>query len=294
MNQGSGPASPFLTLARWLQCRLPARLRGLITAGPDVLPETLPKGVRVRLVLPEDGLLWREIDLPELPADRRAAWIAARIDEVSPWAPGAYLWGEGAAEGGRLKVALAPLAPVAALRQRLEAGGRSLAEVVAGPLWLVEDRDRTTRLARALLVLWAGALVLALALGLWSWTWLSEAAAAAALAEERLARLAGTAAEGSDTARAARGLLAGKTPAASLATALDRLAAGLPLDSHLETLRLTPEGFEITGRSAAPEAIIPALEAGGFSGVDFAGASTRDATRGDYSFTLTGKIGGAP
>lgn len=95
----------------------------------------------------------------------------------------------------------------------------------------------------------------------------------------------------SAASQAARDLLGQKAAGASLA--LDRLAGSLPLDSYLETLRLGAAEFQISGRTVAPEVIIPAREVkGGFEGVDFAGASSRDATSGLYSFTLIGRLGG--
>ncbi len=287
-----GLLAPFRAVARWLQRALPPGLRGLTLIDLESDPGRLPRRARVRLVLPDTRLLWREIDLPDLAAERRAAWIAARLDEVSPWAAGSYLWAEGAAQGGRLRVALAPAEPVQALQTRLADSGRRLCEVTAGPLWLVEDRASLDRLTGRLALVWAGVLVLGVALAAWSWTRITEAHAAQALAEARLMRLVAESSSTSAATQAAQALLAAKTEAASLATVLDRLAASLPLDSYLETLRLTPAEFEISGRSAAPEAIIPALEGrGGFRGVDFAGASARDAGSGLYSFTLAGRTG---
>lgn len=282
--------SPFVRVARWGQQALPAGLRGL-TVRSDLAAD-VPAGARLRLDLPEAALLWRDLDLPALPPDRRRAWIEARLEEVSPWAAGAFLWAEGPATGERLRVAMVAAEPLRALDARLRAGGGRLVEVTGGGRWLIEDAEGQTRLARGIAAAWA--LVLALGLGLAGLALQRDADAAArlALAEGRLARLAQMATATSAASEAARAMLAQKTEAASLAAALDRLAASLPLDSHLETLRLTPQDFTISGKSAAPEAIIPALEGtGGFVGVDFAGASARDADGELYSFTLSGRTG---
>lgn len=296
MTPEAGFSAPFRAVARWLRRALPASWRGVTPM--DSLrgdPDRLPREARVRLVLSPDQILWREIDLPELPPERRNAWIAARLDEVSPWAHGAYHWAADQAKDGRLRVSLTAAEPIAALAARLGESGRTLVEATFGGLWLIEDAAGEARLTRRLIGVWALTLALGLGLALWSWTRLTEAEAARALADQRLGKLVAEASAGSATAKGARDLLALKTDAASLALALDRLAGSLPVDSHLETLRLTSDEFQITGRSAAPEAIIPALEsAGGFGGVDFAGGSTRDAETGDYGFTLIGNLRGVP
>jgi hypothetical protein len=295
MTETTSLSAPFHAVAGWLQRGLPAGLRGVSVMAPDAAPESLPRRARVRLVLPTDRILWREIEMPALPEDRRQAWIAARLEESSPWASGAFYWAEGGQTEGRLRLALTAAEPVRALAGELAAGGRRLVEVTAGPLWLMEDAGARAGLVRRLIWGWALVVVLGLGLGLWALLRISDAGVAEALATSRLQKLTAAATTTSAASQAARDLLAGKTEAASLATALDRLAGSLPLDSYLETLRLTPETFQISGRSAAPEAIIPALEGGGkFAAVDFAGASARDAVTGLYSFTLSGQTRGAP
>lgn len=289
----SGLAAPFQTVARWLHQRLPARLRGVVAMQPETDLSALPRRAKVRLVLPDQSLLTRELDLPELPFGRRRGWIEARLEEVSPWAAGAFLWAEAGVRDGQLSLVLAAAEPVRAAAARLQASGRRLVEVVSGPLWLMEDATGAAVLARRLMLGWLAAMALGLGLAGLSWFRASEAGAAEALANARLARLASEAQATSAAGQAAQRLLAGKATAASLAAALDRLAGSLPIDSYLETLRLTPTEFTISGRSAAPETIIPALEGqGGFTGVDFAGASPRDPRSGLYSFTLAGRTGG--
>lgn len=286
-------AAPFEAVARWARRGVPPRLRGIVVAGPDLEPGALPRVAKVRLDLPEQSLLRRDLDLPAMAAERRAGWIQARLEEISPWAAGAFYWAEAGETDGKLALVLTAAEPVRVLADRLAAGGRRLVEVTAGPVWLVEDAAAEARQVRRLVAVWLVVLALGLGLAVWGWTRIGAAEAATALAEARLEKLVSAATTTSAASQAARELLGLKTDGASLATALDRLAGSLPLDSYLETLRLAPTEFQISGRSVAPEAIIPALEGtGGFVGVDFAGASSRDATSGLYSFTLTGRTGG--
>lgn len=281
---------------------LPDRLRGVVVAGLGTDPATLPQGAKVRLHLEASAVLWREIPSAEVPADlvpdlvpnlepdlapnRRTRWIETRLEPVSPWAPGTYLW----AEAPGLRLALTAAAPVRALEKALATSGRRLVEVQMGDLRLHLDPQGRARRLRRWIGLWLGVMALGITLAgaaLWQ---IQTAGAAADLARARLTRLAAEATARGDRSRAILELAKTRT-AQSLSAPLNRLAASLPLDSYLLTLRLTAEEVQIAGQSAASDAIVPALQAGGFTGVDFAGASALDAATGLYSFTIHGKIG---
>lgn len=280
-------SAPFAELAEALDDRLPPRLRGLAEVGPD--PAHLPARGRVILRLDPAAALWREIDLPQTPPDRRDAAIAARLEELSPWAPGAYLWAEAPGDGVRLRLALTAAEPVRALEAAVRARGGQLVELRIGAARR-RMGDPGPRLRRAVAV-WALVMALALALSALALWRSSTATAAADLAQIRLTRfLQDTALQG-DRSKAILGRAA-QVPASRLGPRLDLLAASLPLDSYLLTLRLTPADFQIAGQSATPDAIVPALEAAGFRAVDFAGASALDSATGLYSFTIAGQAGG--
>lgn len=255
--------------------RLPDRLR-------RVTPVTEPTGKgRLRLVLPDSAVLLRELPRPDVAADRRAAWIEARLEPLSPWPPGAFLWAE-VPGGPGLRIALSARAP---LRAALSHPG--VVELQLGPARLVLADP--ARRARAWARGWAVVMALGLGLALWA-LWAENAAATAAERDTaRLHHLASAAAADRDRARAVSQLATGRT----LGPVLDRLAGGLPLDSYLLTLRLTPDEVQIAGLGAAPEAVVPALQAAGFAGIDFAGASSLDAS-GLYAFSVAGPVGGAP
>jgi hypothetical protein len=109
------------------------------------------------------------------------------------------------------------------------------------------------------------------------------------LAEAALERSALRLKEGAGPAQAALALLPRKS--ASVGLALSHLAGALPIDSYLATLSVTSDGFELSGQTAAPEAIIPALSADkSFAEVDFAGPAARNPDTGSYTFTIRGKL----
>jgi hypothetical protein len=54
---------------------------------------------------------------------------------------------------------------------------------------------------------------------------------------------------------------------------------------------VTADGFEISGQTAKPEGIIPALSADPvFAAVDFAGPAAHNPDDGSYTFTIRGKL----
>jgi hypothetical protein len=111
----------------------------------------------------------------------------------------------------------------------------------------------------------------------------------AVLADAALERSVQRLKAGAGPAQAALALLAQKQ--GSLAQALSHLAAALPQDSFLTTLSVTPESFEISGQTAAPEGIIPALSLDPlFGSVDFAGPAAHNPDDGSYTFSIRGKL----
>ena len=298
--------APFARVARWWQELLPPRLRGLATvpqaalAGP---PDRLPQDRPVRLVLPEDALLLREIALPA--ATDRARWrahVEVRLEEVSPWAPGAYLWDARPLPGGaaRYRVAMVPPGVLRGAEAALAARGCVVAELAgqeAGrtAFGFRSDTAQHQRWCRRLLGLWLAGVALGAGVGLWQMQAAFDARAEAATARATLAGFARRSAAGSATARAAVALAAAKTDAASLARALLLLARDLPGDAWLQSATLRPEGFELAGHAATLETIIPALQDGGaFAEVDFAGSSTRDPETGVFTFTVKGRLAPPP
>lgn len=281
----SAPLQAAEIVALALQRAMPPRLRGVTALAPRDLALAGP-GQAVRLVLPEDIVLSQTLDPP--PGGVTQAWTAARIEAFSPWEAGACLWQLHPAPEG-LRLGLIPLRPVVEAEAVLEARGARLAEVVAGPFVFRRDAMQLRRWRDRVLLAAGLVTVLGLALGGLGLMLAGQAAERQALAEAALTRSAARLAAGAGPAQAALALLPRKT--ASVGLALARLAAALPQDSYLATLQVTAEGFEISGQTARPEAIIPALAADpGFAGVDFAGPAARDAETGRYSFTIRGRL----
>ncbi|MBI1171977.1 hypothetical protein GC209_11285 [bacterium] len=275
------------TLALALQRIVPPGLRGLDVLTPDTLARVQP-GRAVRLVLPESGLLQQRLDLPAAEARPSPTWLAARIEALSPWETQACLWD--ARAGGRvLDLAVIPLRPVQEAEAALTAQGARLAEVVAGPYRFRADTVQLRRWRDRVALIFGLVLLVALGLAGLGGEMSLQAQDRAATAEAALQRSIARLKEGAGPAQAALGLLPRKT--ASLTGALSHLAAALPQDSFLTTLSVTPEGFEISGRTQRPDGIIPALSADPlFAQVDFAGPAARDPDSGSYTFTIRGKL----
>lgn len=276
---------PAACLARALQDRVPPRWRGLDRLGPDRLDQAMP-GRGVQLVLPDSLLLRQSLDPPQAGGALPPGWLEARIEALSPWEREACLWALHR-RGGGLELALIPARPVQEAEAALTARGARLAEVVAGAHVFRRDgpqerrwRDRLVLGVLALTLAGLGLAGLGLHLGL-------QAQERAALAQTSLARSLARIQAGAAPAAAALDLVPRKGQ--SLALALARLAAALPEDSFLTGLAVVGPSFDISGQSARPEAIIPALSAEtAFSAVDFAGPAARNPDSGGYSFTIHG------
>lgn len=298
---------PAERVAIALQRVVPARLRGLQRLTPQALDRAGPgltgsgsarPRLPVQLVLPEQGLLQQRLDLPKGETTPNPGWLAARVEALSPWDRDACLW-DARVEAGVVHLALIPLHPVAEAEAALARQGVRLAEVVSGPFRFRHDRVQVRRWRDRLAL--AAALVTSLALGLGGMgvQFGRQAQDRTALADATLARTAARLAEGAGPAQAALDLL--QLKGASVALALAHLARALPQDSYLTTLSVTAHqvadgtaagaagAFELSGQTAQPEAIIPALSAdSAFAEVDFAGPAARNPDSGSYSFTIRG------
>jgi general secretion pathway protein L len=274
-------------LALALQSAIPPQLRGLDRVPPEALAGGKP-GRAVQLVMPEQSLLQQQLDLPKGESAPNPVWLAARVEALSPWDKDACLW-DARVSGGAVHLALIPLRPVAEAEAVLARQGGRLAEVVGAGFCFRRDRVQLKRwrgrLALAVVLVTAIALALA-ALGA---QMALQAQDRTTVAEAALDRSAQRLKEGAGPAQAALALLPRK--GASVALALSRLAGALPQDSYLTTLSVIADGFELSGQTAAPDAIIPALSADpNFAEVDFAGPAARNPDTGSYSFTIRGKL----
>ena len=269
-----------------LQQGLPPRWRGLDRVALAALDKVRP-GRRVHLILPVEMVLDQTLDVPA--GGTSPGWLSARVEGLSPWAKDACLW-DARPVGAQMRVAIVPLRPVQQAEREIVAKGAMLAEVVSGPYRFRTDLAQVSRWRDRILL--AVGLVCGVALGL-AGLGVQLASAAqdrAALAEASLTRTSQRLKDSAGPAQAALALLPRKRQ--SVALALAYLAGALPLDSYLTTLSLTADTFELSGQSAKPEGIIPALAADNtFVEVDFAGPAAHDPDTGSYSFNIKGKWG---
>jgi Tfp pilus assembly protein PilN len=278
-------AAQVLALA--LQSAIPARLRGLDRVREADLDSVGP-GRAVQLILPEESLLQQRLDLPKGETAPGPVWLAARVEALSPWDRDACLW-DARVAGGAVHLALIPLRRVTVAEAALTAQGGRLAEVVGAGFCFRRDRVQTRRWRDRLALGIGLGTILALALAALGVQMALQAQDRTLVAEAALDRSAARLKECAGPAQAALALVPRK--AASVALALTHLAAALPQDSYLTTLSVNADGFELTGQTAAPEAIIPALSADPtFAEVDFAGPAARNPDTGSYSFTIRGKL----
>ncbi len=293
-------AAEVLALA--LQKAVPARLRGLVRVPQASLAQAsfaqashsvesldpVRPGQAVQLVLAVQNLLQQRLDLPKAETAPNAAWLAARVEALSPWDKDACLW-DARVSGGAVHLALIPLRPVIEAEAALARQGGRLAEVVGAGFTFRRDTVQLRRWRDRIAVSVVLATGLALAGAALGVQMAMQAQDRSTVAEAALARQAARLKEGAGPAQAALALLPRK--GASVALALSHLAAALPHDSYLTTLSVTLDGFELSGQTAAPEAIIPALSADKtFAAVDFAGPAARNPDTGSYTFTIRGKL----
>lgn len=275
------------TLALTLQQIVPPRMRGLDAVTPATLARARP-GHAVQLVLPATSLLQQDLDLPGGESSPNQNWITARIEALSPWESHACLW-DAKVSGRRIRLAVIPLRPVQEAEAALAARGLRLAEVVAMGFRFRSDTVQIRRWRDRVALGWAVVTLVALGLAGLGIDMGMQAQDRAALADAALERSVQRLKAGAGPAQAALALLAQKQ--GSLAQALSHLAAALPQDSFLTTLSVTPESFEISGQTAAPEGIIPALSLDPlFGSVDFAGPAAHNPDDGSYTFSIRGKL----
>ena len=275
------------TLAVALQQAVPPGWRGLDALTPDTLDRARP-GCDVQLVLPEATLLQQTLEVPGGETTPNPNWLAARVEALSPWENHACLW-DARVSGRSIRLAMIPLRPVQEAEAALASRGLRLAEVVAKGFRFRRDavqvrrwRDRVALASVLVTVLALGLAGLGVEAGL-------QAQDRAALAEASLQRTVQRLKDGAGPAQAALALLPKKQ--GSVAQALAHLAQALPQDSFLTTLSVTADGFEISGQTAKPEGIIPALAADPiFASVDFAGPAAHNPDDGSYTFTIRGKL----
>jgi hypothetical protein len=262
-----------------------------------------PKG-RLWLSLPQERVLTREIALA---AGNPARWrdrAADQLTTISPWASDEFLWDAALIEmdaTGRatVQVALAQKAPLTALEQSLSHKGAVIAAIHLPAsadrprLCFRQDRRAITLLRTALMALSVG---ISFGGAVTATIFTRQALAAVTRAEDAraaTARILAATDTPDDTARAAQALLATRPPSESRALMLTTLASLLPDDSWASVATIDGAGFELTGRSQHPDAIVPLLEADGrLEQVDFSASSSRDPATGLFSFTVSGAASG--
>ncbi|MBC2836537.1 hypothetical protein [Paragemmobacter straminiformis] len=280
---------------------LPPARRGLVPLALDAAEAAaigdFPAAARISLTVGADRALIRRLELPAGTDIRRA--VPIWLEDASPWAPGSYLWDAAqTATPGVWQVAMVPVAPLRLLEDRLERCGSSLAEVRLQPtdgagFTFRPDLAGRARLRKRLIALAGGIMALGLGLLLWQVPSALAARAIAANAASEMARLQENGTLGAATA-AVLSLQNDKLGTPDLAARLGFLASRLPTDTWLLHLGLEGNRFTLSGRSSAPEAIIPALSSadGPLSAqrVDFDGPMARDIQNGLFSFTVTGEF----
>ncbi len=298
---------PYETVADWLLTVVPPKARGLTVydmAAQPTLANDAPKSQRLRLLVPQDMLLLRHVVVPEAVVDtaRVRSYVAAKLEDISPWTEGDFLWDirpdPAATAKTDLILAMIPVAPL----RRFEAQLREacvVAELISPatpdrPAFIFRaDQAQHQRWRNRILALSAALFGLGLAVTFWQGKSVLDARAETAAATQTIDRLASEAVTASAQAPAALALLPRKTEAQSFAHVLTLLARRLPDESWLDTLTIEPGKFEIGGHSTRPDAIIPALAADpAFAEVDFAGSSALDPQTGLFTFTIKSRVSG--
>lgn len=213
----------------------------------------------VAFVLPEDIVLTRDLDLPDIPARELATAIALHAEEASPFAPQDTAWGWQATtlDDGRISVRMA-LASRAQVAAYIAAAGHSQASqpeiwadggspVVLQGFGEAARRQRVTRQRR---LIGAVAVLLVALLAALAWTPVAIQQERAADARARLARLAGE----TETTINRRDEVVGA--AARIDALRTRIEAGADVVALLDTVtRLLPDSayltrMEVEGRQA--------------------------------------------
>lgn len=283
------------------EAALPAGWRGLTVldiAQAETAPlDELPVARRISLSVDPSHALLRPVSLP-MGADAARA-LPIWLEEVSPWAAGHYLWDAvKSKEGMGWVVAILPRSACQSAEDRLERRGSEVVEItVTAPdgqvFRLRRDEQGRKRLRRGLSVLAGTLAAVGIALTVWQGQAALTSRDAARKAQIETEALQKESTTGSATS-AALAFRAAQAAVPPMAERLAFLAARVPLDTWLLHLSLAGTKFTLSGLSAAPERIIPALTGGtgpiGADGVDFDGAIARDSQTGLFSFTITGAL----
>lgn len=292
-------ASPFALIADRLAATLPPAVLGVARLRPEDADTTAgAKGRRLWLDLPADRVLLRKLSLS---AGQEAQWrdhVAERLPLLSPWKTGDYLWdaaisGRDKSGGITVDIALTALADIQALEARL---GQSLAAIRLAAdrerpaLWLRQDQRLGHRIQALLVGLVLGTCLFGLAVAGWQMQHALRDRQAAAADQATTARLLATSDQPAGLAEAALALLSKRPPQELRALTLARLAQRLPDAAWAVGLRMDAAGFELSGISAQPEALVPLLEADpGLEQVQLSATSAREAESGLFTFTISGR-----
>jgi Tfp pilus assembly protein PilN len=292
-------AGPFALIADRLTATLPPAVLGVTWLLPeDAAAVTGTKGRHLWLDLPEDRVLVRSLSLT---SGQEAQWrdhVAERLPMLSPWKTGDYLWD--AAVSGRDKtgavsvdIVLTALADIEALEGRI---GRRLAAIRLTAdgdrpaLWLRRDQRLGERIQAMGIGLVLGTCLFGLAVAGWQMQHALRDRQATAADQASAARMLAASDHPAGLAEAALALLDKRPPQAVRALTLARLAQRLPDATWAVGLRIDAAGFELSGISAQPEALVPLLEADpGLEQVQLSATSAREAESGLFTFTISGR-----
>ncbi len=290
-------AHPFALIAESLTKTLRPSVLGVRRLEIEETDAPLT-GQRLWLDLPKDRVLLRSIALS---AGQETQWrehVAERLPLLSPWKSGEYLWdaaitGQDKAGGLTVQVALAALAELQSVERRL---GRSLdgirlrATSDRPVLWLREDVALKARLQAIIAGVVVGVTLFGLALAGWQMQGALRNGQVAEADRAATARLQAAADRPMGLAEAAMALLDRRPPEASRALTLARLAQRLPDGAWAMGLRIDDAGFELSGISAQPEALVPLLEADpGLEQVQLSATSAREAESSLFTFAISGR-----
>jgi hypothetical protein len=290
---------PYALIANRLTATLPQAVLGVARLRPeDADSAASATGRRLWLEMPGDRVLIRTLSLSR---GQEALWrdhVLERLPTLSPWNTGDYLWdaaisGRDKAGGITVAIALTALAEIQAMEARL---GRNLdairlaADVDRPALWLRQDQRLGRRIQAMVIGLTLGTCLLGLGLASWQMMHALRDQKAAAADQTNAARLLAASDHPAGLAEAALALLDKRPPHELRALTLARLAQRLPDAAWAVGLRIDAAGFELSGISAQPEALVPLLEADpGLEQVQLSATSAREAESGLFTFTISGR-----
>jgi len=276
--------APFSLIADRLMTALPPALLG--ARQFDLASAETTKFAKGRLWanLPPERVLIRSLSLS---ANQEANWrghVAERLQQLSPWKAGGYLWDAAIIrreKAGGLTVEVA-LTSLAVIRLAATQGRPSL--------FLRKDHWLQSRVENGLIALVLGASLIGLAVTGWNMLRADHSRLEARQDLAEADRLLATADQPAGLTEAAMALLSKRPPQAARALTLARLAQRLPDTAWSVGLRIDSDGFQLSGISAQPEALVPLLEADpGLEQVQLSATSAREAESDLFSFTISGR-----